>query len=31
MLRSTKEFNDFAEIADDNGNIRFLKDVRARS
>ena len=32
MLKNTAEFNDFAEIADDDGfNIRFLKDVKAKS
>ena len=32
MLKNTAEFNNFAEIADDDGfNIRFLKDVKAKS
>lgn len=32
MLKNTHEFKDFAEIADDEGfNIRFLKDVKAKS
>jgi len=32
MLKNTEEFKDFAEIADDDGfNIRFLKDVKAKS
>ena len=31
MLKSTEEFKDFAAIADDAANIRFLKDVKAKS
>jgi hypothetical protein len=32
MLRSTQEFRDFAELADEgDGNIRFLKDIRQKT
>ena len=31
MLRNTQEFKDFADIADDNGNIRFLKEIKQKT